>query len=252
MKYLLFISLYLLAITARADVVTVAVASNFVPVFEEISTRFEEQTAHEVRQVAGASGKLYAQIVRGAPFDLFLSADEHKPRKLIAAGRAQKDSLTTYAIGQLALWSNVNEARQRRHLSVGKMIALGEFKRLAIANPAIAPYGLAAEQVLRSLGLFKELQPTLIVGENVSQVFHFLHSKNAELGFVSRAQVVSLANKNQGTYWPVPKSLHSTIRQEMVLIGQTKSTAAAALHTYLQSEETRSMIVAAGYSRPAD
>ncbi len=252
MKYLLPISLYLLTIIAHADVATVAVASNFVPVFEKISSRFEAQTAHEVRQVAGASGKLYAQIVRGAPFDLFLSADNVKPKRLIEAGHAQEASLATYAIGQLVLWSNRDDARQWKHLSAGKLIASREFNRLAIANPVIAPYGMAAEQVLKSLGLFDELQPTLILGENVSQVFHFLHSKNAELGFVSNAQVVSLPNNHQGTHWPIPEELHPRIRQDMVLLGQTNSTAAVALHSYLQSAEVRAMIVAAGYSEPGD
>ncbi|MEM8498604.1 MAG: molybdate ABC transporter substrate-binding protein [Pseudomonadota bacterium] len=247
MKYLLSISLYLLSIAARADVVTVAVASNFVPVFENISSRFESQSLHEVRQVAGASGKLYAQILRGAPFDLFLSADHVKPRNLIEAGLAQKASLATYAIGQLALWSNVDNAEQWKHLPADKLIASEEFDRLAIANPAIAPYGSAAKHVLSSLGLFDDLKPTLIVGENVSQVFHFLHSKNAELGFVSRAQVMSLANAHRGTFWPIPEKLHPAIRQDMVLLTRTESAAAVALHNYLQSREVRAMIIAAGY-----
>lgn len=247
MKYLLSIFLYLLAITARADVATVAVASNFVPVFEKISKRFESETAHKIRLVGGASGKLYAQIMRGAPFHLFLSADQAKPNDLIAAGRAQKASLATYAIGQLALWSSVDKAAQWKHRSVRDVIKRGRFNRIAIANPAIAPYGLAAQQVLRSMGPYEELKPSLIVAENVSQVFHFLHSKNAELGFVSRSQVMSLANTLQGTYWSVPNELHAPIRQDMVLLGQAESTAATALHNYLRSEQVRAVIVQAGY-----
>ncbi|MFK7732114.1 MAG: molybdate ABC transporter substrate-binding protein [Pseudomonadales bacterium] len=248
MKYLLPILLNAIAITAHADVATVAVASNFVPVFEKISARFEAETVHEVRLVGGASGKLYAQILRGAPFDLFLSADSDKPHKLIQAGHAQKTSLATYAIGQLALWSNLERSSQWKHRVASDVIAAGEFRRLSIANPAIAPYGLAAQQTLQSMDLYEELKPTLIVGENVSQVFHFLHSKNAELGFVSKAQVVSLAKEHQGFYWPIPNNLHSPIHQAMVLLGQQPSIAAITLHKFLQSVEVRDMIVHAGYS----
>lgn len=247
MKYLLLILLNLMAISVRADVATVAVASNFVPVFEQISARFEAQTTHKVRLVAGASGKLYAQIVRGAPFDLFLSADIDKPNNLINSGHAQKNSLVTYAIGQLALWSNVKAARRWQHRSASEVIIRGHFKRLAMANPTIAPYGMAAQQVLQSLGVYEKLQPALIVGENVSQVFHFLHSKNAELGFVSRSQGMLFAKQDQVSYWPVPNDLHAPIHQAMVLLGQPQSAAAATLHSFLQSKEVRAMIVQAGY-----
>ncbi len=249
MKRLLPTLFCFFATTAAADLATVAVASNFAPVFEKISQRFEAQSTHRVRMIAGSSGKLYAQIVRGAPFDLFLSADSIKPKALTTAGRAQHDSLITYAFGELVLWANAETTAEWKDQSAPDVLRQSQFKRVAIANPALAPYGLAAQQVLQSLTLYSELRTKLIVGENVSQVFHFVHSKNADIGFVSKSQIDSLPQNYAGLSWPIPPDLHSTIRQDMVLLGQATSDAAVALHRYLQTQEIRTLIVQSGYRR---
>jgi molybdate transport system substrate-binding protein len=232
---------------ARADDVQAAVASNFAAPMQRIAEAFARDTGHRVLLSAGASGRFHAQIVNGAPFDVFLSADAATPARLEAAGAAVPGSRFTYAIGRLVLWSS----RPGGVDPQGMVLRLGDFRHLAVANPKTAPYGAAALEALRGLGLLETLRPKFVQGENIAQVQQFVASGNAELGFIALAQVWRDGAITQGSAWIVPDSLHAPIRQEAVLLlpGRDKP-AAQALLAYLRGDTARALIRGFGYELP--
>ena len=203
-----------------ADEVRVAVAANFALAAREIGELFAEATGHEALLSFGSSGQLYAQITQGAPFDVFLAADRSYPRRAVEDGHAVADSLFTYATGRLVLFS-ADPGRVAGRVSLEE----GEFTRLAIANPELAPYGAAAVEVLTALGLADRLRPRLVRGNNVAQTYQFVITGNAELGFVALAQVIA---HEHGSRWIVPRELHSPIAQDAVLLRRSADSAAAA------------------------
>jgi molybdate transport system substrate-binding protein len=229
---------------AHAGDVQVAVASNFATPMQRIAEAFTRDTGHQMLLSVGASGRFHAQIVNGAPFDVFLSADAETPARLEAAGAAVPGSRFTYAIGRLVLWS----ARPGFVDAQGAVLRGGGFRHLALANPKTAPYGAAAQQALRGLGLFDTLRPKFVQGENIAQVQQFVASGNAELGFVALAQVWRNGVIAQGSAWIVPATLHAPIRQDAVLLlpGRDKP-AAKALLAYLQGDAARALIRGFGY-----
>ncbi|HMN68950.1 MAG TPA: molybdate ABC transporter substrate-binding protein, partial [Bdellovibrionales bacterium] len=193
---------------------------------------------------AGATGKLFAQIKNGAPFDVFLSADQETPRKLIAEGLAVENSSFTYAIGKLALWSRDAGIVDPK----GDVLNSSKFRHLSIANPKLAPYGAAAKEVLEKKGLWEKLQPKLVMGENIAQAHQFVSSGNAELGFVALSQVKMDVDKTIGSLWLVPASLYSPLRQDAVLLKRGKDqTAAKTLLEFLRSKEAAALIQKSGY-----
>lgn len=195
--------------------VTVAVAANFQDTAEKIALAFATETGANIRLISGSSGKLYAQIQHGAPFDVFLSADETRAVALEQSGQAVQGSGFVYALGRLVLWS----ADDTRVPTNGQQLLVsGEFKRLAIANPALAPFGQAAREVLKSLGAWEALQTKIVMGENVAQAFAMVATGNAELGLIALAAVSSPLNKQKGSRWEVPANLHAPIRQRAVLL----------------------------------
>lgn len=197
-------------------------AANAAEAVEALAADFEQRTGHRVTVTVGSTGKLYAQILHGAPFDVFLAADQERPRLLVEQGLAVADSRRTYAIGRLVLWSS----DPTLEASVETLRA-GSFRRLAIANPDLAPYGAASRDALRELGLWESLRPKIVVGENVGQSFTMAASGNAELGFVALSSVLSPRNGREGSYWEVPAKLHSPIRQDAVLLERGEGNAAA-------------------------
>jgi molybdate transport system substrate-binding protein len=224
---------------ARADRVNVAVAANFTAAMKEIATAFQEATGHTAVLSFGSTGKLYAQIVNGAPFGVFLAADQARPRRLEVDGKAS--GRFTYATGKLVLWSADPDLVDTE----GKVLSEGTFARLAIANPKTAPYGAAAMEVLDSLGLAARLRPRLVRGDSISQTHQFVATGNAELGFVALAQVVL---SPQGSRWVVPQDLYAPIRQDAVLLEAGKGQPAAeALLDYLQGPQARAIIQRYGY-----
>ena len=239
----LFLLLALLASGAHADEVKVAVAANFTSTMQRIAKAFTQDTGHQVSLSFGATGKFYAQIQNGAPFELLLAADETTPARMEQEGLAVAGSHFTYAIGQLVLWS----ADPKLITSGPEVLKAGNFKHLAIANPALAPYGAAAVQVLDKLGLGQRLQPKLVQGENISQTYQFIATGNAELGFVALPQVL-VDGQSSGSRWDVPPELHAPLRQDAVLLlpGRDKP-AALALLKYLQGDTARALIRASGY-----
>ena len=227
-----------------ADQVHIAVASNFRQAITATSSRFREQSGHQVVLTPGSTGKHYAQILNGAPFDAFFAADAERPRRLEAERRIVPGSRFTYAVGKLVLWSPEEGRVDPR----GDVLRLGSFNHLAIANPELAPYGSAARQVLRSLGLWQALAPRLVRGENIGQTYQFVVTGNAELGFVARAQLVIPGVALRGSQWEPPQSLYDPIQQQAVLLRGTP--AGRSFMTFMQGAEARDLIRAYGYDVP--
>ncbi len=233
-----------LAIAARAGEVAVAVAANFSLPMQRIAAEFEQDTGHKARLSVGATGKFYAQIRNGAPFAVFLSADEATPERLVAEGAAVPGSRFSYAIGRLALWS----ARPGWVDAQGAVLKQGRFQHLAIANPKTAPYGAAAIEVLGKLGLLEALRPKFVQGENIAQAQQFIASGNAELGFIALSQVWRDGALGAGSAWIVPSALHSPLRQDAVLLLPGRDNPAArALLAYLRGDKARTLIRGFGY-----
>lgn len=243
----LLILLSSVASVLKADEVKVAVASNFSKPLEALATTFTATTGHELKISAGASGKLYAQIEHGAPFEVLLSADSKTPEKLVAAQLAIADSRFTYALGKLVLWSSNQDYIDAQ----GAVLQKNEFKHLAIANPKTAPYGAAAWEVLEHLGLTTSLEPKLVQGENISQTYDFVSTGNAELGFVAWSQVVQAGGVKQGSVWQIPDRFYSPIQQDAVLLTKGQNNPAAkALLAFLKTPAAQKLITEAGYGLP--
>jgi molybdate transport system substrate-binding protein len=228
---------------ANAEEVQVAVAANFVSTMKDIAAEFERGSKHKVQVTPGSSGKFYAQIKNGAPFDVLLSADDERPKLLEDEGLGVKGSRFTYAVGRLVLWS------QDPALVTGQdTLKTATFKHLAIANPKLAPYGVAAMQAMIKLGLWESLQSRIVMGENLGQTAGFLESGNAELGFLALAQVLDEKLKGKGSRWEVPESLHEPIRQDAVLLTKGESNPAAkSFLEFLHSQEARVIMERYGY-----
>jgi molybdate transport system substrate-binding protein len=232
------------SVPALADTLNVAVASNFVAAMQRIEEAFERNSEHEVRLIRGSSGKHYAQIRNGAPFDIFLSADQLRPRRLVEEGIAKESDLTTYAQGQLALWSRQNDVQLgREYLS-----NTSNYGVIAIANPRLAPYGQAATEVFSHLGLESQLSQRLVMGENIAQAFQFAFSGNADIGLVAYSQAISPNLRGMGSVWLVPSELHLPIKQDMVILSD--SSAALEFATFMKSDTVRDILLTSGYLLP--
>ncbi len=227
-----------------ADEIRIAVASNFIEAIRHIAERFEASSSHRVTLIPGSTGKHYAQIKHGAPFDLFFAADTRRPRLLEAEGDAVAGSRFTYALGKLVLWSPapgyVDEA--------GKVLQRGDFRHLALANPKLAPYGMAAQQVLQAQGVWASLQGRMVRGENIGQAFQFVRAGNAELGFVAYSQLKRPGQAVSGSVWDIPAALYTPIEQQAVLL--RGSPEARAFLAFVQGSEARSIILGFGYGAP--
>ncbi len=235
----------LLSAMAHADEIQVAVAANFTAPMKRIAADFEKDTGHRVQLSFGGTGKFYAQIRNGAPFDLLLAADDTTPAKLEAEGAAVAGSRFTYAIGTLVLWSPKPGVVDDQ----GEVLKKGAFRHLALANPKLAPYGIAAIETLTALKLLDALQPKFVQGENIGQTHQFVASGNAELGFVALSQVMQDGRIAAGSAWVVPAELHQPIRQDAVLLATARDKpAAAALMTYLKGDQARAVIKSYGYA----
>lgn len=239
---------YVCISTAAAEEVRVAVAANFLSTLNEMITNFKADTGHTVVVSSGSTGKLYAQIQNGAPFEVFFSADVKHPQLLEEEGLAVKGSRFTYSVGRLTLWSPDPDMVKEDGKTV---LENGKFKHLAIANPKTAPYGMAAEQTLKKLGLWESMKDRMVQGENIGQTFQFVHSKNAKLGFVSLSQVLDPKIGGSGSRWDVPASFHDPLEQEVVLLttGQNNSGAKAFLE-YVKGDNSRAIIERFGYGLP--
>ena len=243
------LSLVLLpGLAVSAEPLTVAVASNFVPVAEEIGVRFAEQTGHEVRISPGSTGKLYAQISNGAPYDVFLSADSDRPALLVANKYGVAETRITYAVGSLVLWS-----RDPKYEESGCLEQLQDLGKdhLAIANPETAPYGTAARDYLIQAGLWERVKPRLVYGENISQTLQFVASGNASMGLIAKSQSVDTRLPKATCSWPVPTSTHHALEQQAVLLVRAAGdTVAMRFLDFLTSPSAREIIARHGYMFP--
>lgn len=229
---------------AQAEEVQVAVAANFTAPMKVIAADFEKATGHKVVTTFGATGKFYAQIQNGAPFDVFLAADNETPAKLEKENGTVAGSRFTYATGKLLLWS----AKPDYVDAKGDILKKNTFAHIALATPKLAPYGLAAEEAMKKLGVYDALQPKFVRGESIGQTFTFVSTGNAELGFVALSQVYEGGKIKSGSGWIVPASLHNPIRQDAVILNKGKDNKAAAeLTKYLQSESVKTVIRSFGY-----
>lgn len=234
---------FFVVLSAQADTLNVAVASNFVYTLKLLSEDFNKQTGHELRISSASTGKLYAQIQHGAPFDVFLAADERHPDLLLSENKADEVSAYVYAIGQLVLISNITAEDNCQNVLTSSAL-----QHLSMANPKIAPYGVATKQVLEKLSLWSQLQPKLVMGENIAQALQFVSTKNAQAGFVASAMLMMGKKIDHACVWEVPMDMYSPIRQKMVVLKSTKDKPAVqAFIQYIQSEAAKQIIKSSGY-----
>ena len=229
---------------AVAGEVSVAVAANFTDATRDIVPLFEAATGHSAKVSFGSTGKLYAQIENGAPFQVFLAADSRRPEKAVKDGLAVADSRFTYARGKLVLWSTRADLADRG----ADLLKSGDFNRVAIANPKTAPYGLAARQVMEGLGVWGALRGKVVQGDSIAQTFQFVATGNADLGFVAYSQVKAWKGA-AGSLWDIPAARYPPIRQQAVLLKTGRDQPAAqAFMAFLKGEQARAVITRYGYS----
>ena len=247
--FFIFFGFLISTFQTLADELKVAVASNFYPTMKVIAKEYELKKAgstghHKVVLIPGSSGKHYAQIMNGAPFDIFFSADIKRPRMLEHEDRIVAGTRFTYALGKLILWSSIDDYVDPK----GEVLNKKDFRYLAIANPKLAPYGKSAEEALRSLNLWTNLKDRLVRGENIAQTFQFINSGNAKLGFVAYSQIMNPNLFCDGSFWKVPQSIYKPIEQQAVLLKD--SDIGKEFLSFVKSEESLSIIYESGYGLP--
>lgn len=224
---------------------TIAVASNFTHTAKSLQTEYERTHTHSLTLIFGATGKLYAQIKHGAPYDVFLAADEKTPKLLLDQNLAEKATFKpfTYALGRIALWApHTNEP-----VTEQTILTAGEYAKIAIANPKLAPYGQASIEILNALSLTKKTQHSLVIGENIAQTFQFIASGNVDFGFVAHSQLLHKKTPIQ-EFWLAPKEYHAPIKQNAALLNRGKtSDAAISFFTFMKSEKAKQIIRSQGY-----
>jgi len=229
--------------TAAADSATVAVAANFLTPLQALQRAFEKDGIHKLSLVSGSTGQLYAQITNGAPLDVLLSADQETVAKLVSDGRGDGATRFTYAVGTLVLFTR--DARKFAPLNLD-VLRRKDFRWLAIANPDLAPYGLAAQQTLQALHLWDTLQPRLVRGQSIAQTFAQAETRNADLALVAMSQAIAYGDPT--AYFTVPEELHAPLRQDAVLLKHgNANTAAREFLKFLRSAPATKMIADFGY-----
>ncbi|HRQ96059.1 MAG TPA: molybdate ABC transporter substrate-binding protein [Candidatus Accumulibacter phosphatis] len=232
------------AASVHSDEISVAVAANFASPMQKIAAEFEKDSGHTIVASFGSTGKFYAQIKAGAPFEVLLAADDETPARLEREGDGVAGSRFTYAVGKLVLWSR----REGFVDAKGEVLGRNDFHHLALANPRLAPYGAAGIQTLQALGLLEKLRLKFVTAESITQAYQFVASGNAELGFVALSQVYREGRIAEGSGWIVPQQLHDPIRQDAVLLARGKGgSGPAALLKYLRGDKARSIIKSFGY-----
>ncbi len=227
---------------SNGETIIIAVASNFITPMKKIVAQFEKDTGHQVKIASASSGKIAAQIINGAPFYAFFSADQSKVTVIDDAELAIEGSRFTYAVGTLVLWSAQTD------LDVLTYLKNGQFNKLAIANAKLAPYGLAAEQLLENLELTASTQDKWVKGESIAQTFQFVSTANAQLGLIALSQIMVNGKISKGSAWVVPEQLHQPIKQDAVLLHKGKnSQATLALLQFVQSQKARTILQSYGY-----
>ena len=238
-----------LNLTVQAAEVTVAVAANFTAPMQKIAQAFEKDTGHKALLAFGSTGKFYAQIKNGAPFSILLAADDETPLRLEKEGATVVGARFTYAIGRLALWSKNPSLVDGKGQVLLESADKSSFKRLAIADPKLAPYGAAAVEVMQRTGVLARLSSKLVQGDSIGQAFQFVVTENAELGFVALSQIWMEGRITQGSAWVIPQNLYTPLKQDAVLLQTGKANPAAlALMQYLRSDVAQIIVRSYGYA----
>lgn len=238
---------FLLISPVHASEVNAAVASNFAAPMESIVALFQKESGHTVKVSLGSSGKLYAQIKSGAPFDIFLSGDDAIPKRLMQEGLADADSRFVYAEGKLVLWS----AQPNLVDEKGKVLSKGNFNRLAIANPRYSPYGVAAKETLEKLTMWNSIQEKLSKGDDLMQTYQFAATENVDLAFIALSQIMRNGKVTKSSWWLVPDDFHKPISQSAVMLsGSKEQEAAKSFLTFLKSEKAAAVMRSFGYETP--
>jgi molybdate transport system substrate-binding protein len=233
----------LATLPAHAEEISVAVAANFTAPMKLIAAEFEKDSGHKVVASYGSTGKFYAQIKNGAPFEILLAADDETPAKLVKENVGASGSQFTYAIGKLVLWS----AKPGYVDGAGAVLKKGDFMHLSLADPKLAPYGAAGIETIKALGAYEAIAPKIVTAENITQAYQFINSGNAELGFVALSQVQK-DGKIEGSSWLVPANLYTQIRQDAVILEPGKGKAAVeALMKFLKGDKAKAIIKSFGY-----
>jgi molybdate transport system substrate-binding protein len=239
----LLVCLAVAVMPVHADEISVAVAANFTAPMKLIAAEFEKDSGHKVVASYGSTGKFYAQIKNGAPFEILLAADDETPAKLAKENVAASASQFTYAVGKLVLWS----AKPGLVDGAGAVLKRGNFLHLSLADPKLAPYGAAGVETLKALGAYEAAQPKIVTAENITQAYQFISSGNADLGFLALSQVRK-DGKIEGSSWLVPAALYSPIRQDAILLAPAKGKPAAeALMKFLKDDKAKAIIKSFGY-----
>ncbi len=241
----IIVALLLFGQSSWSATVLVAVAANFSKPMTDIAAEFEKETGHSAKLALGSSGKFVSQMENGGPFEVLLSADEKGPEKLEQAGLTVPNTRFVYALGKLVLWSTMPDYVDNQ----GKILSTGDFKHLALADSKLAPYGVAAVEVLKNMKLFDKLQLFFVQGENIAQTYQFISTANAELGFIALSQVLENGKIANGSGWIIPDNLYAPIRQGAVLLKNgAENPAALALLEFLKSAPALAIIKKYGYA----
>lgn len=234
---------------ASAATLRIAVASNFLAASKVIAQEFNKETGNKISISSGSTGKLYAQIVNGAPYDIFMAANAREPQRLIDAGIASAASLQTYAIGRLVLFSTRLPLKGQ---ATDQILAGNNWHKLAIANPKTAPYGVAAKQVLQHLDIWSKIQSRLVRGENIGQTFYFAQSGNVDIGLVALSQIKSQPDPEKLKYCDIPQKWYQPLEQKAVLLKRSRAQKEAGLFlTFLQSQRVKLLLTQKyGYGVP--
>jgi molybdate transport system substrate-binding protein len=238
---------------ALAGEVLIAAASDLSFPLKEIISQFEKQTEHKVKLTLGSSGNFQAQITNGAPFDVFLSADVDYVRKLDQAGLVEPNSLTIYAQGRLAIWVRNGSPIDVKRLGIDSLLQPAS-KRIAIANPDVAPYGRAAVAALRHFGIYDRVASRLVFGENVAQAAQFVLSGAADIGIIAHSVALSDPMVEAGKYWEVPADAHPRLSQGMAILKQARKAghydAARTFYEWFRNDSSRAILKKYGFSLP--
>ena len=245
-RFVALSTLALLAFHADAGEIRAAVAANFTVPVQKIVEQFQADTGHSVKLSFGSTGKFYSQIKNGAPFDVLLAADDETPRKMTKEGLADAASEFTYAIGKLVLWS-----KKPGYVDASGHVLQGKFDKLAIANPKLAPYGLAAQETLEGLGLWAGVKGRIVTGESITQTMQFADTGNADMAFVALSQTMKEGKPIAGSSWVVPQQMYNPISQDAILLAKPQDKLAAdAFLKYLKSAKAIAVIKSFGYELP--
>ena len=231
--------------------IAVAAAADLKFAMGELAANFEKQTGTKVNVTYGSSGNVFSQIQNGAPFDLFFSADVEYAKKLEVSGQAEPGTLYSYATGRIVIWmlSGINVDLNAQGINALLDPAI---QKIAIANPAHAPYGKAAVAAMRQAGIYEKVGPKLVYGENISQAAQFVQSENAQAGIIALSLAISPAMKDSGKMWLIPAELHPPIEQAAVVVRSSrKKEAAKAFLKYIKSAEGKAVMDKYGFTTPS-